>query len=66
MDGGQTLKLTDLLTSVVQVGLVVEDLDAKMDGMRTVFGLEPDSLFEAAFAQTRYRDQIIDAPDVER
>ena len=62
MDGGQTLKLTDLLTSVVQVGLVVEDLDAKMDGMRTVFGLEPDSLFEATFAQTRYRDQIIDAP----
>jgi hypothetical protein len=54
--------LTDLLRSVVQVGLVVEDLDAKMAGMRAVFGLEPDSVFEAAFAQTVYRGQIIDTP----
>lgn len=62
MGEDQALKLTDLLTSVVQVGLVVDDLDAKMAGMRAVFGLEPDSLFEATFAETRYRDQIVDAP----
>lgn len=62
MRADEALKLTDVLTSVVQVGLVVADLDAKMEGMRAVFGLEPDTLFEAAFAGTLYRGQVIDAP----
>ena len=62
MRADEALKLTDVLTSVVQVGLVVADLDAKMEGMRAVFGLEPDTLFEAAFAGTLYHGQVIDAP----
>ena len=54
--------LVGLLDHVVQVGLVVEDLDALMAGMRQVFGLEPDSLFEAAFANTVYRGEVVDTP----
>ena len=56
------LQLTDLLHTVEQVGLVVEDLDAKMEGMRTVFGLEPDKLFDAPFKETIYRGQLVDTP----
>jgi hypothetical protein len=55
-------ELTAILNSVVQIGLVVEDLDAKMEGMRKVFALEPDSVFEAAFKDTVYRGRLIDAP----
>ena len=58
----EKLALTDLLKCVTQIGLVVEDLDAKMEGMRTLFGLEPDSFFDAAFAETLYRGEIIDTP----
>ena len=62
MSETEKLTLTDLLHRVVQIGLVVEDLDAKMAGMKAIFGLEPDSLFDAAFAETLYRGEIIDAP----
>lgn len=62
MANEQALKLTDILTSVVQVGLVVEDLDAKMAGMRAVFGLEPDTVFETTFPEADYRGEIIDVP----
>ena len=57
-----SLQLTDLLHSVEQVGLVVEDLDAKMTGMRAVFGLEPDKLFDAPFKETIYRGRLVDTP----
>jgi hypothetical protein len=54
--------LTDYLTSIVQVGLVVEDLDVTLAGMRRIFKLEPDSMFEAGFAESYYRGEFIDTP----
>ncbi len=54
--------LTDYFKNIVQVGLVVEDLDATMAGMRRIFKIEPDNLFEAEFADTYYRGERIETP----
>lgn len=53
---------TELLHGIIQIGLVVADLDAVMQGMRDVYGIEPDSVFEAPFSESTYRGQVHDTP----
>ena len=67
MSETEKLTLTDVLHNVRQIGLVVEDLDAKMAGMKAIFGLEPDSLFDAAFIEPKcdksiWNDFLNDGP----
>lgn len=62
MENQKKRELKDLFYSVEQIGLVVEDLDSIMAGMRRIFNVEPDSLFEAEFKDTYYRGEYIDAP----
>ena len=54
------------LGSIVQIGIVVEDIDTVKQGMRTVFGLEPDAGGESLYRNCLYRnkDQTVDAPVV--
>jgi len=46
----------------VQIGIVVEDIDTVKQGMRTVFGLEPDAGGESLYRNCLYRnkDQTVD------
>lgn len=47
----------------MQIGIVVEDIDTVKQGMRTVFGLEPDAGGESLYRNCLYRnkDQTVDA-----
>lgn len=62
MEAEKKPALKDLFYSIEQIGLVVEDLDATMAGMKRIFDIEPDSLFEAEFKDTYYRGEYIDTP----
>lgn len=55
-------KVTDILTEIVQVGIVVEDMEKAKAGMLKVFGLEPDIESDNLYKKTWYRGEIIDAP----
>lgn len=56
------LKLTDVFTEIVQIGIVVEDMEKAQAGMKQIFGLEPDTASENYYKNTWYRGQIITAP----
>lgn len=61
MDMTQGQVPTDLLKDVIQVGIIVESLDAPIAGMRKVFGIEPTKVFEANYPWVRYRDAPVDS-----
>jgi len=50
------MKLTDELKDFVQIGMVVPDLEATKESMRTIFGLEPDSENEYHYQNCTYRN----------
>jgi catechol 2,3-dioxygenase-like lactoylglutathione lyase family enzyme len=57
----QDLKATDVFSEIVQIGIVVADMEKAKAGMKTIFGLEPDSESNNVYKQTWYRGEIIDA-----
>ena len=56
------VKLTDVFNEIVQVGIVVEDMDAAIKGMKQVFDLDPDATSDNYYKNTWYRGEIITAP----
>lgn len=52
---------TDVLKDIIQVGIVVEDLDATLDNMRQVLGVEPDFLQDFVYTGVKYRGEPIEA-----
>lgn len=58
----ESLTGTDLFKEIVQIGIVVEDMDKALAGMKNVFGLEPDVLSDNNYKSTWYKGEIIDAP----
>ncbi len=56
------VKLTDVFNEIVQVGIVVEDMDAAIKGMKQLFNLEPDATSDNYYKNTWYRGEIITAP----
>lgn len=56
------VKLTDVFNEIVQVGIVVENMDAAIKGMKQVFDLDPDATSDNYYKNTRYRGEIITAP----
>ncbi|MDO4400005.1 MAG: VOC family protein [Coriobacteriia bacterium] len=61
MDVVQGLVPTDLLKDVIQIGIIVEDLQRPIEGMRKVFGVEPTKVFEAKYPWVRYRDEPVES-----
>ncbi|MEF2655704.1 MAG: VOC family protein [Eggerthellaceae bacterium] len=55
-------ELLDMLGDVVQVGIVIADAEKAKEGMRTLFGLEPDAESDNLYKNTWYRGEMIDAP----
>lgn len=56
------VKLTDVFNEIVQVGIVVENMDAAIKGMKQVFDLDPDATSDNYYKNTWYRGEIITAP----
>lgn len=56
------VKLTDVFNEIVQVGIVVEDMDAAIKGMKQLFDLDPDATSDNYYKNTWYRGEIITAP----
>ena len=56
------VKLTDVFNEIVQVGIVVEDMDAAIKGMKQLFDLDPDATSNNYYKNTWYRGEIITAP----
>lgn len=56
------VKLTDVFNEIVQVGIVVEDMDAAIKGMKQLFDLDPDATSDNYYKNTWYRGKIITAP----
>lgn len=56
------VKLTDIFNEIVQVGIVVENMDAAIKGMKQVFDLDPDATSDNYYKNTWYRGEIITAP----
>lgn len=54
--------LSDVLHDIVQVGIVVEDLEKAKEGMRQMFGMEPDAESRNVYKNTWYRGNLVDAP----
>lgn len=48
------MKKNENLTLITQIGIVVNDLDAAMEQMRKVFGVEPDAMGQTPNHDTRY------------
>lgn len=55
-------KLTDVFDEIVQVGIVVEDIDKAIAGMKQLFDLDPDSASDNYYKNTWYKGEIITAP----
>ena len=49
------------LTQIIQIGVVVADVDKSIEGMRHVYGLEPDLVREMKYPELRYRGQQEDS-----
>lgn len=60
----EKLALAKELGTIVQIGIVVEDMEKAQQGMRTIFGLEPDAGGESLYQNCLYRTdgQTVDAP----
>lgn len=56
------VKLTDVFNEIVQVGIVVENMDAAIKGMKQLFDLDPDATSDNYYKNTWYRGEIITAP----
>lgn len=56
------IKLTDVFDEIVQVGIVVEDMDKAVAGMKQVFGLDPDATSDNYYKDTWFRGEMITAP----
>lgn len=56
------VKLTDVFNEIVQVGIVVENMDAAIKGMKQLFDLDPDATSDNYYKNTWYRGKIITAP----
>lgn len=48
-----TLNLPDYLGDIVQVGIVVEDVQATVDNMKAIFGVDPDIFQVNTYYDTR-------------
>ena len=61
MDTEATPALAQEVHSVIQLGIVVADLDASIQGMRNVFGLAPTAVKDCRYPEVRYHGQVVDA-----
>ena len=51
----------DTLTGIIQIGVVVPDIDKSIEGMRQVYGIEPDFVRETKYPELRYRGEVVDS-----
>lgn len=54
-------EMTEVMNTIVQIGVVMPDMDEVVQGMRDVFGLEPDSVEDFLY-DVRYRGKEQKAP----
>ncbi len=54
-------EMTEVMNTIVQIGVVMPDMDEVVQGMRDVFGLEPDSVKDYLY-NVRYRGKEQKAP----
>lgn len=61
MGNDTRLEPTEVLQSVLQLGIIVADLDARIAGMRQVFGVEPVTIMECNYPSIRYDGETLKA-----
>jgi len=54
-------EMTEIMNTIVQIGVVMPDMDSVIEGMREVFGLEPDVVNDYEY-DVRYRGVAQKAP----
>lgn len=54
-------EMTEVMNTIVQIGIVMPNMDDVLQGMRDVFGLEPDSVQDYLY-NVRYRGNAQKAP----
>ena len=57
----EAVRPTDVLTEIIQIGVVVPDIDKSIEGMRQVYGIEPDFVKETKYPELRYRGEVVDS-----
>lgn len=56
------IDLPDYLGDIVQIGIVVEDVQAAVDGMKKAFGVEPDIFQVNNYTDCWHLGETVDAP----
>lgn len=51
---------TSLLTGIIQIGIVVEDINKPVEGMKKLFNLEPDFIKDMNYPSVIYRGRKVD------
>ena len=46
-------EMTEIMNTIVQIGVVMPDMDSVIEGMREVFGLEPDVVNDYEYEEIR-------------
>lgn len=54
-------EMTEIMNTIVQLGIVMPDMDKVIEGMRETFGIEPDSVDDYLY-DVRYRGKEQKAP----
>ena len=57
----QVNEITEIMNTIVQIGIVMPDMDKVIKGMRDTMGLEPDSVDDYVY-DARYRGNVQQAP----
>lgn len=56
----ERIPMTALLKNAIQIGLIVDDLDKAIAGMRLIFDVEPVFVKEMPYPWVRYRGELSD------